>query len=152
MNLEEAVTSGVNAQRKSTATCTVSRPLCMEWTVVPGLKELDEVNRPARNKLNEQWLRGLRGRSKIITATKQVMSLLAQALFVTCLRAHTSGEAPDLSSTAYFVASGLGFGQEKCYRHLWYKVTHLYPFLFTLNKVYWNKVRYWSTCSLLHIS
>lgn len=43
-----------------------------------------------------------------------------------------SGEAPHLFSRAYFVASGLGFGQEKYYRRLWYRVTHTYPFSFPI--------------------
>lgn len=71
----------------------------------------------------------------ITIATKQAMQLLAQALFVTCVRGHASGKARDLSSRVYFVASGLGFGQEECYRHLWYNVayTYLFSLLITQN-------------------
>lgn len=41
-----------------------------------------------------------------------------------------SGKAPDSSNRVYFVASGLGVGQEECYRHLWYSVTYTYLFHF----------------------
>lgn len=75
--------------------------------------------------------------------------IVGTAFFVTCVRVHASGEAPDLSNRAYFVASGLGFGQEKCYRRLWYRVIHTYPFcISSYNRVHWNNIRYLTMCSV----
>lgn len=68
-------------------------------------------------------------KSEITITKKQVMSLLAQALFVTCVRVLAGGGTLDLSSRTYFVASGLVLGQQKWYRRLWCRIAHISPSL-----------------------